>query len=133
MNRFVKSATYEGMHVNGIPTQDLIDHHVGVVKGGTALTTVSYGAVSPEGRTFKDQMWLNEESVAELKKLAYAVHKEGGKVSIQLTQCGSFLRIQKLTNHWHQAEYLMRMAFYLAWLFQKQWILRASKRSRLIL
>lgn len=90
MNRFIKSATYEGMHVNEIPTQDLIDHHVGVVKGGTALTTVSYGAVSPEGRTFKDQMWLNEESVAELKKLADAVHAEAGKVSIQLTHCGFF-------------------------------------------
>ena len=97
-NRFIKSATYEGMYVNGIPSQDLINHHVEIIRGGTALTTVSYGAVSPEGRTFKDQMWLNDESLAELKKLSDAVHAEAGKVSIQLTHCGFFSKNTDLSK-----------------------------------
>ena len=34
-NRFIKSATYEGMYVNGIPSQDLINHHVEIIVGDT--------------------------------------------------------------------------------------------------
>jgi 2,4-dienoyl-CoA reductase-like NADH-dependent reductase (Old Yellow Enzyme family) len=89
-NVFIKSATYEGMFSNGIPTQKLIDHHTEMAKGNVALTTVSYGAVSPEGRTFKDQMYIHEQSLVRLKVLATAVHKAGGKVSMQLTHCGYF-------------------------------------------
>jgi len=89
-NRFIKTATYEGMYQGGIPTEKLIDHHVNIAKGGVALTTVSYGAVSAEGRTFKDQMYIHEGSLKELKTLAEEVHKAGGMVSMQLTHCGYF-------------------------------------------
>jgi len=89
-NAFIKSATYEGMHKNGIPTQQLIDHHVAMAKGNVALTTVSYGAVSHDARTFKDQMYINNESLEQLKILADKVHNAGGKVSMQLTHCGYF-------------------------------------------
>ncbi len=95
-NRFIKSATYEGMFTNGVPTQDLIEHHVNIVKGGTALTTVSYGAVSPEGRTFKNQMCINPDSLPLLDCLASEVHNAGGKVSIQLTHCGFFSKNTEL-------------------------------------
>lgn len=89
-NVFIRSAAYEGMCDHGIPSQKLIDHHVAMAKGNVALTTVSYGAVSPEGRTFSDQMYINDRSVKELKVLAQEVHSAGGKVSIQLTHCGYF-------------------------------------------
>ncbi len=89
-NRFIKTATFEGMYDNGIPNRKLIDHHVAMAKGGVALTTVSYGAVSPDGRTFKTQMFINEKSLAKLEELASEVHKACGKVSIQLTHCGYF-------------------------------------------
>lgn len=89
-NRFIKTATYEGMYHNGLPTQKLIDHHVRLAKGSVGLTTVSYGAVSPDGRTFKEQMYIHDNSLAELEKLARGVHDAGGKVSIQLTHCGYF-------------------------------------------
>lgn len=89
-NCFIKTATFEGMYDNGIPNQKLIDHHTNMAKGGVALTTVSYGAVSNEGRTFKTQMYIHDESLKELKKLADSVHEAGGKVSIQLTHCGYF-------------------------------------------
>ena len=89
-NSFIKSATFEGMYKDGIPTQALIDHHVAMAKGNVALTTVSYGAVSPEARTFNTQMYINEKSLDKLKDLADDVHKAGGKVSMQLTHCGYF-------------------------------------------
>jgi 2,4-dienoyl-CoA reductase-like NADH-dependent reductase (Old Yellow Enzyme family) len=95
-NRFIKSATFEGMYDDGIPNKNLTDHHVAMAKGGVGLTTVSYGAVSPEGRTFKNQMYIHEKSLNELQKLAEAVHKAGGKVSMQLTHCGYFSKAKVL-------------------------------------
>lgn len=89
-NAFIKSATYEGMIKDGIPTKDLIEHHVNMAKGDVGLTTVSYGAVSADARTFNTQMYINEKSLKELKVLAEEVHKAGGKVSMQLTHCGYF-------------------------------------------
>lgn len=94
-NSFIKSATFEGMFDKGIPNQKLIDHHTALSKGGVGLTTVSYGAVSAEGRTFEDQMFINELSLPPLKKLAQEVHTAGGKVSIQLTHCGFFSKNKK--------------------------------------
>ena len=89
-NRFIKSATYEGMYDQGLPNRDLVEHHKAMVKGGVALTTVAYGAVSAEGRTFSNQMYIHSGSLPFLKKLADEVHKTGGKVSMQLTHCGFF-------------------------------------------
>lgn len=89
-NSFIKAATYEGMYKDGLPTQDLTDHHVAMARGGVALTTLSYGAVSPEGRTFPYQMYIHDKSLEKLRKLAEEVHLAGGKVSMQLTHCGYF-------------------------------------------
>ncbi|MBP7477910.1 MAG: NADH:flavin oxidoreductase [Chitinophagales bacterium] len=89
-NCFIKTATYEGMHDNGIPNQKLLEHHVNMAKGNVALTTISYGAVSPDGRTFKDQMYIHDTSIIKLNEIASAVHNAGGKISIQLTHCGYF-------------------------------------------
>ena len=89
-NCFIKTATYEGMYDNGIPNQKLIDYHVSMAKGGVALTTASYGAVSPDGRTFRNQMYINEKSLEQLKILVEKVQEAGGKASIQLTHCGYF-------------------------------------------
>ena len=89
-NVFIRSAAYEGMLDDGLPNQDLIDHHVAMARGDVALTTVSYGAVSANARTFNTQMYINEQSLKKLKLLAAQVHKAGGKVSMQLTHCGYF-------------------------------------------
>ncbi|HNS45664.1 MAG TPA: NADH:flavin oxidoreductase, partial [Bacteroidales bacterium] len=50
-NRFIKSATFEGMTEEGYSTAQLVEHHRRLAQGGVGLTTVAYGAVSPEGRT----------------------------------------------------------------------------------
>lgn len=89
-NSFIKSATFEGMYDQGIPNQNLIGHHSNIAMGNIALTTVSYGAVSKDARTFAEQMYIHPGSLKPLKKLADKVHEAGGKVSIQLTHCGYF-------------------------------------------
>ena len=89
-NVFIKTATYEGMYDDGLPNQKLLEHHVNLAKGNVALTTLSYGAVSPDGRTFKDQMYIHCNSIDKLAKIAEKVHEAGGKISIQLTHCGYF-------------------------------------------
>lgn len=89
-NCFIKAATYEGMYDHGIPNQKLLDHHLAMVHGGVALTTISYGATSRDARTFKDQMYINEESLKHLKIVADKLHEADGKVSMQLTHCGYF-------------------------------------------
>ena len=91
-NRFIKTATYEGMCNNGRPTQQLIDFHARNAIGEIALTTVAYGAVNPDGRTHEDQMYLHTGIAEPLNDLTDAVHDAGGKASIQLTHCGFFSR-----------------------------------------
>ena len=97
-NMFIRSAAYEGMLDCGLPTRELIDHHAAMARGSVALTTVSYGAVSAEARTFNTQMYIHEQSLAKLKVLAAEVHAAGGKVSMQLTHCGYF---SKNRDHKH--------------------------------
>ena len=89
-NVFIRSAAYEGMLDQGLPNQDLVDHHVAMARGNVALTTVSYGAVSANGRTFNTQMYIHDGSLKKLKELADKIHEAGGLVSMQLTHCGYF-------------------------------------------
>ncbi len=89
-NRFIKTATNEGMWENGLPTQRLAEHHARLAEGGVGLTTVAYGAVNADGRTMEHQMYLRPEVLPGLKALTDAVHHHGGAASIQLTHCGFF-------------------------------------------
>ena len=72
-NIFIRSAAYEGMLDHGLPNQDLSDHHAAMARGSVALTTVSYGAVSADGRTFNTQMYINDRCLENLKVLAEEV------------------------------------------------------------
>lgn len=97
-NRFIKTATNEGMWENGLPSQNLIDHHARLAQGGIGLTTVAYGAVHPDGRTHETQMVMRPEVLPGLKKLTKAVHDHGAAASIQLTHCGFFTNNSLVTN-----------------------------------
>ena len=50
-NRVVKAATFESRTPAGLVTDDLVDYHLAVARGGVGMTTVAYLAVAPEGRT----------------------------------------------------------------------------------
>ncbi len=90
-NRMIRSGCYEGYCRDGEVTDGLIEHHRQVARGGIAMTTLAYGCVLPEGRTFADQIVITSESISGLKKLADAVHREGAAISIQLTHGGYFV------------------------------------------
>ncbi|MFN2377357.1 MAG: NADH:flavin oxidoreductase [Candidatus Binatia bacterium] len=95
-NRVIKTATYEGMTPHGAPSPALLRHHVELARGGVGMTTVAYCAVSPNGRTFAEQMWMREEIIPALSELTGAVHAEGAAVSLQLGHCGYFSRNTEL-------------------------------------
>ena len=95
-NRIIKTATYEGMTPGGAPSPALVKHHVELARGGVGMTTVAYCAVSPNGRTFAEQMWMRDEIVPALADLTREVQAEGAKVSLQLGHCGYFSRNREL-------------------------------------
>lgn len=97
-NRFIKAATNEGMAPGGVPSKMLVEYHRRVAAGGSALTTVAYCAVSPDGRTFPDQICLDEKTVPHLQVLTEAVHAEGGLACAQITHGGAFNFLPKLST-----------------------------------
>lgn len=87
-NRVIKAATFEGRTPDALVTDDLIDFHLGVARGGVGMTTVAYCAVSPEGRTHRRQIWMRQDAVPGLRRLTDAVHAEGAAVAAQLGHAG---------------------------------------------
>jgi len=91
-NRFIKTATYEGMSRDGVPDERLFEFHGAMAANDVALTTVAYGAVNEDGLTHEDQMVIDETAMPYLQKLADTTHEHGGHICIQLTHCGYFSR-----------------------------------------
>ncbi|MFR0638551.1 NADH:flavin oxidoreductase [Arthrobacter sp. LS16] len=87
-NRIIKAATSEGRSPKGLVTDDLIDFHLGFIRGGAGMTTVAYCCVSPEGASAPGQILMSEKSLPGLKRLTDAIHAEGGAISAQLGHAG---------------------------------------------
>jgi 2,4-dienoyl-CoA reductase-like NADH-dependent reductase (Old Yellow Enzyme family) len=96
-NRFIKSATNEGAAPGGVPSKQLVRFHERIAAGGVGMTTVAYCAVSPDGRTFVDQIGLHEGNVPHLRALTDAVHRQGAAASAQITHGGCFTWVKDLT------------------------------------
>ena len=89
-NRFIKVATNEGRAKGGRVSRGLADFHSEIAHGGAALSTVAYCAVSPDGRTFPDQVILDAASRADFAALVNQVHGGGAAACAQLTHAGCF-------------------------------------------
>ncbi|EME66872.1 oxidoreductase [Rhodococcus ruber BKS 20-38] len=87
-NRIIKAATSEGRSPEGLVTDDLIDFHLGFVRGGVGMTTVAYCCVAPEGASAPGQILMNRKALPGLRKLTDAVHEAGGAISAQLGHAG---------------------------------------------
>ncbi|AOW95204.1 NADH:flavin oxidoreductase [Rhodococcus sp. WMMA185] len=87
-NRIMKAATFEGVMPRGRVTNQLIDFHTEVARGGAALTTVAYCAVSPGGRVHANTLVLDKNHVTDLRRLTDAVHAEGALVAAQIGHAG---------------------------------------------
>ena len=87
-NRIIKAATSEGRSPKGLVTDDLIDFHLGFIRGGAGMTTVAYCCVSAEGASAPGQILMSEKALPGLKRLTDAIHAEGGAISAQLGHAG---------------------------------------------
>ncbi len=88
-NRTIRSAAFESMCPGNKPSQQLLDYHTSVARGGVGMTTVAYAAVTRSGLSFDRQLWMRPEIVPGLRTLTDAVHREGAAASIQLGHCGN--------------------------------------------
>jgi 2,4-dienoyl-CoA reductase-like NADH-dependent reductase (Old Yellow Enzyme family) len=98
-NRFVRSATWEGMAADdGACTPKLIDLMAALAKGGLGLVISSHAYVCPEGQAGPWQIGVYNDALAPgLEAMAKAVHDNGGKIVIQLAHAGYFANT-KLTG-----------------------------------
>ncbi|MBF0234494.1 MAG: NADH:flavin oxidoreductase [Desulfamplus sp.] len=90
-NRFVRSATHEGMATDdGAVIPKLTETMVALANGGVGLIISGQMYVSPEGKAGPIQLGIyKDELVDGLKSMCDAVHKAGGKIVAQLAHAGN--------------------------------------------
>jgi 2,4-dienoyl-CoA reductase-like NADH-dependent reductase (Old Yellow Enzyme family) len=94
-NRVIKAATFEGMSPAGVVSASLIEFHRRVAAGGAGMTTVSYVAVSRDGRGAPNEIYIHDAAAEGLARIAAAVHAEGAAISAQLGHAGPVGTIRK--------------------------------------
>lgn len=88
-NRFIRSATYDGMAKHGLVTQSQIELYKGLAQGGVGLIISGLTTVSEDGRLSAFQIHVfNDNHLEGLSRLTQAVHQAGGKVAVQLAHAG---------------------------------------------
>ena len=89
-NRFVRSATWEGMcEKDGRPTPRLASCYRNLAAGGVGLIITGYTFVRPDGKQLPGKMGIHSDDfAAEMRSLVRAVHGEGGKICMQLVHAG---------------------------------------------
>ena len=90
-NRFVRSATYDGLSTE---EGEVTDGSVAVVrelaKGGVGLIITGFAYVTPKGQTLPRQTAAcDDRFIPGLGRLAKGVHDHGGRVVLQIGDCGS--------------------------------------------
>jgi len=102
-NRFVRSATYEGITDNGHVTDQQIELYSELADGGVGLIITGITNVHPSGQIspFQNSI-VGDEFVDGYKKLTKAVHDRGAKIAMQLFHAGResiVLEKMGLLNH----------------------------------
>ena len=89
-NRFVRSATWEGMAGDdGAVKQRLIDLMAELARGGVGLIISSHAYVSEEGQAGLKQLGIYADTLLPgLAAMTAAVHDNGGKIVAQLAHAG---------------------------------------------
>ncbi len=89
-NRFVRAATYEAMgtEVGGV-TEEALGHYRRLAQGEVGLIITGHIYVHPLGRAVRYQVGIYDDSlIPGLKRLTEAVHREDGRVVIQIAHAG---------------------------------------------
>jgi 2,4-dienoyl-CoA reductase-like NADH-dependent reductase (Old Yellow Enzyme family) len=89
-NRFVRSATWEGMATpDGAVTPRLIEVSEKLVRGGVGLVITGHAYVSREGQAGPWQLGVYSDDQSEgLARMTRAAHDLGGIIAIQLAHAG---------------------------------------------
>ncbi|WP_319406567.1 NADH:flavin oxidoreductase [uncultured Desulfosarcina sp.] len=92
VNRFVRSATWEGMATeDGRVTPKLIDTMVALAAGGIGLIISGHAYVAKNGQASPWQLGIYDDSLIDgLKAMTDAVHAAGGRIVAQLAHAGHF-------------------------------------------
>ena len=90
-NRFVRSATYEGLaNPDGSASPRLIDMMVKLAEGGVALIITGFSSVQKDGRALPLQLEIHSDDMLPgLSQMTNAVHKAGGKIAMELVHAGA--------------------------------------------
>jgi 2,4-dienoyl-CoA reductase-like NADH-dependent reductase (Old Yellow Enzyme family) len=90
-NRFVRSATYEGLaHDDLTVSQRLIDLMVALADGGVGLIITGLATVTRDGQNMPWQLGIYaDDQVPGLMRMTRAVHDAGGTIMIQLAHGGA--------------------------------------------
>ena len=89
-NRTVKAATYESLGRDGLVTDELIEWHAEIARGGVGVSTLSYCSVAPDGRTFRDQLVMRAEAIPGLRRFCDRISATGALPAVQLGHAGWF-------------------------------------------
>jgi len=89
-NRFVRSATWEGLaNDDGSCTPRLIDLMVELARGDIGLMITGHAYISPKGQAGPRQLGAySDELLPGLGEMTRAVHSAGGKIVLQLSHAG---------------------------------------------
>jgi 2,4-dienoyl-CoA reductase-like NADH-dependent reductase (Old Yellow Enzyme family) len=89
-NRFMRSATYEGMAGEGGQASDaMVRLYRTLGKGGIGLIIPGYMYVHQHGRAYRQQTGIHDDAlIPGLQRLARAAQEQGSKVSFQLVHAG---------------------------------------------
>lgn len=91
-NRFVRSATWEGMAAaNGACTQKLTKLFVNLAEGGVGLIITGHAYIRSDGQAGQWQLGIHKDELVEnLRKMTHSVHQRGGRIAIQIAHGGLF-------------------------------------------
>jgi len=89
-NRFIRSATWEGLAgEDGTCTHELIDLMVELAGSNVGLIITGHAYVSSEGQATVRQLGIDNDGLLEgLSEMTDAVHREGGRIIMQLAHGG---------------------------------------------
>lgn len=89
-NRFVRSATWEGMAgEDGSVTPALVDLMGRLAEGRVGMIISSHAFVKPEGQAGPRQLGIYKDSLIEgLRQMTQAVHDRGGRIVLQMAHSG---------------------------------------------
>ena len=89
-NRFVRSATWEGLAApGGYPTDRLTKVLVDLALGGVAMIITGHAYVSEEGQAGPFQLGIyRDDQIGPLREMTEAVHAAGAKIVAQLAHAG---------------------------------------------